>query len=59
VIVWQVDGAETPARARYQVEVRTDSSYVADGEGPRLVNEQHSIAGADHCEVTRAEPRRR
>jgi hypothetical protein len=50
VIVWQVDGVDTPARARYHVEVRTDGSYVADGE--ELVDEQHSIVGPDGISVT-------
>ena len=52
VITWQVDGAGTPARAVYQLDVKTDGSYSADGEGPRLVNEQHRIVGAGGQPVT-------
>ncbi len=52
VITWQVAGASTPAQAVYQVDVKADGRYTADGEGPRQVNEQHSIAGPDGRQVT-------
>lgn len=43
VVTFLVDGAGTPATALYHLEVRTDGSYVADGEGPREVNELRTI----------------
>ena len=43
VVTFLVDGAGTPATALYHLEVRTDGSYVADGEGPRQVNELRTL----------------
>ncbi len=54
VVTFLVDGAGTPATALYHLEVRTDGSYIADGEGPRQVNELRTLpveGASDGAEV--------
>lgn len=38
VVSWHVVGAETPARALYQLQVSPDGRFTADGDGPKSVN---------------------
>jgi ABC-2 type transport system permease protein len=42
-VVWLVDGPSTPATAIYDLNMRTNGCYTADGNGPLAVNEQRTM----------------
>jgi ABC-2 type transport system permease protein len=43
-VTWLVDGPSTPATAIYDLNMRANGCYTADGNGPFAVNEQRTIA---------------
>jgi ABC-2 type transport system permease protein len=46
-VTFLVDGPGTPVTATYDVTLRADGCYAADGDGPTSVNGTQTIAGPD------------
>lgn len=50
-VTFLVAGPATPVTAVYDVNVRTDGCYAADGDGPTSVNGTRTVTGAGYRQV--------
>lgn len=52
LVTYLVDGPGTPVTATYNVDVRSDGCYAADGDGPASLNGSRTITGPGYRQVT-------
>jgi ABC-2 type transport system permease protein len=50
-VTFLVAGPRTPVRALYNVDLRTDGCFFADGDGPVTLNGRRTITGAGYRQV--------